>query len=76
MRQATDDREYLLRVCMCEIYNEVVRDLLVDSDEPLGVRGGPGGTTVVSGLSEHTVATAEEVFKHLERGNESRMVSR
>ena len=40
IRSNNEERSFLLRVCMCEIYNEVVRDLLADQVDVSDARRG------------------------------------
>ena len=71
-----EEREYLLRVSMCEIYNEVVGDLLLKGNTRLGVFTKPGGRDVIiKGITEEIVTSAEQVWGLLDRGFENRSVS-
>ena len=57
----------LIRVSFLEIYNEVVRDLLVGKNQAkLDVREEPGGAPFVQGLTWLTVKHRSEVSKALE----------
>ncbi|TPX64688.1 hypothetical protein SpCBS45565_g05722 [Spizellomyces sp. 'palustris'] len=61
---------YVVRVSFLEIYQEQIRDLLMPSSDPkdLSIRKDKHGVTIVSGLSQVTVSTAEEALGLLESG--------
>jgi centromeric protein E len=70
------DREFLLRVSMCEVYNEEVKDLLrpasVDGGVELIIREDPQRGVVVQGLVEEIVTSVDDVMALLEAGTAQR----
>ncbi|KAK3200268.1 hypothetical protein Dsin_023683 [Dipteronia sinensis] len=68
---------YELLVSMLEVYNEKIRDLLVDSNQPskkLEIKQAAEGTQEVPGLTEAHVYGTEEVWELLKSGGRARSV--
>jgi kinesin family protein 18/19 len=65
-------REYQVSMSYLEIYNELIRDLLVPSSSFLELREDAKGTIQVAGLSEVIAKTPEEVMEMLHKGNRAR----
>ncbi|KAK9054792.1 hypothetical protein SSX86_025871 [Deinandra increscens subsp. villosa] len=76
--ERSDIMKYQLSVSMLEVYNEKIRDLLVeDADQPakkLEVKQSAEGTQEVPGLSEAPVHKTDEVWELLKRGSRVRSV--
>ena len=71
-----DERSFLLQMSMCEIYNEVVADLLKKDNKPLNVFTAKGGKDVViKGITEEHIKSPQHVFELLEKGFQNRSVS-
>jgi kinesin family protein 18/19 len=66
------DREYLIRVSFLEIYNENIKDLIMQGNEGLDLREDPIKGVQVAGLSEIEVKTPDEIFELLLYGNKNR----
>lgn len=58
-----------------EVYNETIRDLLVENSKALDLREDPDQGIFVAGLCERFPKTADEVFQLLEYGNANRRQS-
>ena len=83
IRDASDNWTYTVRFSMLEIYNESIRDLLV---EPTSIGGGKfaelakldirqtANGNVVAGLTEMDVSEPEEVMDLMNRGQRNRAV--
>jgi kinesin family protein 18/19 len=65
-------REYQVSMSYLEIYNELIRDLLVPSSTFLELREDAKGTIQVAGLSENICTTPEQVMDMLHKGNRAR----
>lgn len=70
--------EYLLRVSYLEIYNETLRDLLVDPNAKRAVRPPrifeEKGRVMLSGMEEQIVTTPQEVMVLLQKGQRARHI--
>lgn len=66
------DRNYSVRICYLEIYNEIVRDLLNPSNAFLDIREDPEKGIIVSGVKELNATSPEEVINCLRLGNRRR----
>lgn len=70
--------EYLLRVSYLEIYNETLRDLLVDPNAKRAVRPPrifeEKGRVMLSGMEEQIVTTPQEVMALLQKGQRARHI--
>ena len=68
---------YQLSLSYLEVYNEQIRDLLspLPTATQLSLREERDGSMTIAGLSTHTPASADEVFRMLERGNARRTQS-
>lgn len=66
------DREYKIRVSFLEIYNEMIKDLIMVSNDVLELREDPIKGVQVAGLSEIEVHTPDEIFELLIYGNRNR----
>ncbi|RKP21684.1 kinesin-domain-containing protein, partial [Rozella allomycis CSF55] len=64
-----------LRMTYLEIYNETIRDLLVDSGGTLDMREDDKKGIVIPSLSEHTPEDVQQVMALLKKGNANRMMS-
>jgi centromeric protein E len=69
---ASQEREFLLRVSYCEIYNESVNDLLDPSKRNLRVFEDAGKGVVVDGLTEDIVRSADQVLALMSKGERNR----
>ncbi|NWY51687.1 KI18A protein, partial [Chionis minor] len=71
MDQIKEDKICNVAVSYLEIYNEQIRDLLVNSG-PLAVREDAQKGVVVQGLTLHQPKSAEEILQMLDYGNKNR----
>ncbi|NXN40585.1 KI18A protein, partial [Rhinoptilus africanus] len=71
MDQIKEDKICNIAVSYLEIYNEQIRDLLVNSG-PLAVREDTQKGVVVQGLSLHQPKSADEILQMLDYGNKNR----
>ncbi|NWZ92759.1 KI18A protein, partial [Nesospiza acunhae] len=71
MDQIKDDKTCDLAVSYLEVYNEQIRDLLVNSG-PLAVREDGQQGVIVQGLTLHQPKSAEEILQMLDYGNKNR----
>ncbi|NXY72438.1 KI18A protein, partial [Glareola pratincola] len=71
MDQIKEDKTCNIAVSYLEIYNEQIRDLLVNSG-PLAVREDTQKGVVVQGLTLHQPKSAEEILQMLDYGNKNR----
>ena len=67
--------EFTLKVSYFEVYNEEIRDLLDLSKGKLSIHEDRTGKPFVKGLSEHAVASPEEILDLIEDGKSNRHVS-
>lgn len=63
MTEASSHSGTVLKMSFVEIYNEVLRDLLVDNDKPLEIREDPVKGIVLSGVSEITTTVKKDIMK-------------
>lgn len=68
------DREFLFRVSYLEIYNETINDLLNPQPVQIKVMHDPKLGTVLAGVKEQIVMTAEQVIALLQGGEAHRHV--
>lgn len=61
----TRDRNFVLRMCAIEVYNEVVHDLFVDTDTNLKINDDKEKGPVVVDLSEQNIESEEHLMKML-----------
>uniref|UniRef100_A0A8D0GT74 Kinesin-like protein n=1 Tax=Sphenodon punctatus TaxID=8508 RepID=A0A8D0GT74_SPHPU len=71
MDQIKEDKLCTVAVSYLEVYNEQIRDLLVNSG-PLAVREDAQKGVVVQGLTLHQPKSAEEILQMLDYGNKNR----
>ncbi|XP_068801391.1 kinesin-like protein KIF18A isoform X2 [Struthio camelus] len=71
MDQIKEDKICNVAVSYLEVYNEQIRDLLVNSG-PLAVREDAQKGVVVQGLTLHQPKSAEEILQMLDYGNKNR----
>eukprot|EP00026_Physarum_polycephalum_P002447 Phypoly_transcript_02453.p1 GENE.Phypoly_transcript_02453~~Phypoly_transcript_02453.p1 ORF type:complete len:837 (+),score=158.90 Phypoly_transcript_02453:78-2588(+) len=69
------DKNYKISMQYLEVYNETIRDLLVENSRALDLREDPEVGVFVAGLCERYPKTADEVFQLLEYGNANRRQS-
>ena len=67
--------EFTLKVSYFEVYNEEIRDLLDLSKGELSIHEDRTGKPFVKGLSDHPVASPEEIMDLIEDGKSNRHVS-
>ena len=68
------DKDYDLKVCYVEIYNEAIRDLLVPNckETYLDLRDDPDIGITIAGVTEVKVTDPKEVMNLLQQGNKRR----
>jgi kinesin family protein 18/19 len=72
VEKTQSDHNYQIKVSFLEIYNEMIRDLLIISNEILDLREDGNQGIHVAGLSEIDVDSPEEVMDLLFFGNNNR----
>lgn len=60
---------YRVKISYLEVYNELIRDLMVEESEFLDLREDPQQGAVVSGLTELQLDSVQEVLEKLQEGN-------
>jgi hypothetical protein len=66
------NREYLIKLCYLEIYNENIRDLLINSSANLELREDPNKGLVINGITEIIANSGEHILSILKKGNKKR----
>ena len=66
------EREYTVKLWYLEIYNENIRDLLVNNSENLDLREDPNKGVIVSGITEMIPKSSEHILNILKKGNRNR----
>ena len=69
-----ESKKFLVRCSFVEIYNEEVRDLLVNNNKKLDIREDPKKGTFVRDLTYITLHDTEDIQKCLDKGNKNRHV--
>ena len=69
-----ESKKFLVRCSFVEIYNEEVRDLLVNNSKKLDIREDPKKGTFVRDLTYITLKDTEDIQKCLDKGNKNRHV--
>jgi len=69
MNEMKKENMYSVRVSFLEIYNEMIKDLIVTSSDVLDLREDPEKGITVAGLSEIEVGSPEDVMQLLFLGN-------
>lgn len=72
--QLYPDREFLFRVSYLEVYNEQVHDLLNSEPTAIKIQYDPKIGTVLTGVKEMVVVTAQQVIAMIESGEAQRHV--
>ena len=66
------EREYIVKLWYLEIYNENIRDLLVNNSENLELREDPNRGLIVNGITEIVPKSSEHILSILKKGNKNR----
>ena len=66
------NREYLIKLCYLEIYNENIRDLLINNSPNLELREDPNKGLIVVGITEIIANSGEHILSILKKGNKKR----
>eukprot|EP00891_Asterochloris_glomerata_P006209 jgi/Astpho2/6209/e_gw1.00088.44.1_t len=66
------DKQWDVTCSYCEVYNEVIYDLLQPNSGPLDLRQDPEQGAIVAGLTRVQVESAERIFSLLQEGNSRR----
>ena len=69
-----ESKKFLVRCSFVEIYNEEVRDLLVNNNQKLAIKEDPKKGTFVKDLTYVTLKDTEDIQKCLDKGNKNRHV--
>ena len=69
-----ESKKFLVRCSFVEIYNEEVRDLLVNNNKKLDIREDPKKGTFVRDLTYVTLKDTDDIQKCLDKGNKNRHV--
>ena len=69
-----ESKKFLVRCSFVEIYNEEVRDLLVNNNKKLDIREDPKKGTFVRDLTYVTLKDTEDIQRCLDKGNKNRHV--
>jgi kinesin family protein 3/17 len=73
--RAEDPETFLISISYLELYNEEVRDLLVDKPHALKLKQHPELGVYVEGLSQHRVNSEEEIDRLIAIGTKHRTVA-
>ena len=67
-----NDREFKIKLWYLEIYNENIRDLLINNSENLELREDPIKGLIVNGITEKETNSSEDILSLLKKGNKNR----
>jgi kinesin family protein 18/19 len=65
--------KYRVKGSFLEIYNEVIRDLLTDSEDRVELREDPKLGVVVAGISEHLLVSTDSLMEMIRVGTRNRI---
>jgi kinesin family protein C2/C3 len=68
------DSEIKISMCVTEVYNEMIRDLLATKQKKLDVKSNSDGSSSVPGLTEVEVKTVEDVLQYMAQAQSNRTV--
>ena len=66
------DRDYLIKLWYLEIYNENIKDLLINNSPNLELREDPNRGLIVNGITEIITNSSEHILSILKKGNKNR----
>ena len=66
------EREFKVKLWYLEIYNENIRDLLVNNSDNLELREDPIKGLIVNGITEKETNSSEDILSLLKKGNKNR----
>ena len=66
------EREFKIKLWYLEIYNENIRDLLVNNSENLDLREDPVRGLIINGITEKETNSSEDILSILKKGNKNR----
>lgn len=77
----TATRDYMLKISYVEVYNENIKDLLIEKyssgyDEYLDLREDSEKGVLISGVTEIMTTNVEEIAKYIRQGNRLRTKER
>lgn len=73
---ASEDMEYSLKVSMCEIYNEKIKDLFDTKKNNLSIHQDRKGAIFIKNISEQWCSSEEQLINCMKKGNKSRTVAK
>ena len=66
------NRMYKIKLCYLEIYNENIKDLLLNGNDNLDLREDPNRGIIINNITEIEVKSAEHILSILKMGNKNR----
>ena len=66
------NRIYKIKLCYLEIYNENIKDLLLNGNDNLDLREDPNKGIIINNITEIEVKSAEHILSILKMGNKNR----
>ena len=72
IEELSETREFNVKLSYLEIYNEVIKDLLSPNQEGLDIREDSNRGVVVSGLSEMSLCSPQEIINKVQNANRFR----
>ncbi|KAL1923926.1 uncharacterized protein VTP21DRAFT_6961 [Calcarisporiella thermophila] len=75
IEECADEKIVQISLSYLEIYNEQIRDLLINNQKPLAIREDEKKRVIVAGLSEHHPKDVTEVMNMILKGNANRTMS-
>ena len=66
------NRDYLIKLWYLEIYNENIKDLLINNSPNLELREDPNRGLIVNGITEIITNSSEHILSILKKGNKNR----
>ena len=70
--KAYSNRDYLIKLWYLEIYNENIKDLLINNSPNLELREDPNRGLIVNGITEIITNSSEHILSILKKGNKNR----
>jgi len=67
-----ENRNYIIKLWYIEIYNENIRDLLVNNNENLELREDPNKGIIINNVTEIITNSSEDILNLLKMGNKNR----